>query len=165
LPDMHPLDPLTSAEITAAAKIVQNINTDKSIHFKNITLIEPPKEQLRKFLAAERNGTTAPSPARRVSSLYYHRGTADLFQTTIDLKSGKVEGTEQLNSRYFGQADIDEAIEVRERCLSHPKVLERIRNYGLPKGFVVVCDAWPYGRDSAELGRRLSQVSRDALLK
>ncbi|KAK6196994.1 hypothetical protein LQW54_010956 [Pestalotiopsis sp. IQ-011] len=154
---MHPLDPLTPTEIAVAAKIVKCINEDQSIHFKNITLIEPPKEKLRKFLAAERNGTSAPLPARRVSSLYYHRGTADLFHTTIDLNLGKVEGTEQLNSRYFGQADMDEAIEVREACLSHPKVTERIRNYGLPESFVVVCDTWPYGRDSAEMGRRLSQ--------
>ncbi|KAK9771660.1 putative Amine oxidase [Seiridium cardinale] len=154
---MHPLDPLSPAEISVAAKIIKSHNPEGSVHFKNITLIEPPKKELRKFLAAERTGKAAPLPARRVSALYYHRGTADLFCATVNLETEKVDGVEQLNSRYFGQVDMDEVVEVRDKCLNHPKVVERIRNYGLPDNFVVVCDTWPYGRDSEKLGRRLSQ--------
>jgi primary-amine oxidase len=160
---MHPLDPLTPAEIAAATRILKSRNQGNSLHFKNITLIEPPKKGLRKYLAAERSGKVVPDPPRRISALYYHRDTADLFCATVDLRAAKVEKVEQLNARYFGQADIDEVIEVRQRCLSHPKVIERIKSYGLPDSFTVVCDTWPYGRDSAELGRRLAQVRPEFL--
>lgn len=159
---MHPLDPLTPAEISAAADLVKSHNPVNSVHFKNITLIEPAKKDLRAFLAAERNGKVVPAPARRVSALYHHRGTEDLFCATLDLRAAKVEGIEQLNAHSFGQADMDEVVEVRDECMRHPKVLERIKDYELPENFVVVCDTWPYGRDTAELGRRLAQVRFEA---
>ena len=156
---MHPLDPLTPSEVAVAANLIKRHNSGESVHFKNITLIEPPKKELRKFLVAERNGSPRPPiPARRASSLYYIRGTADLYLATVDLGNAKLEQAEKLDSRYHGQADMDEVIEVRDRCLSHPEVMQRIRDYQLPDNFVVVCDTWPYGRDSEESSKRLAQV-------
>lgn len=163
---MHPLDPLTPAEIAVAAALIKSRNPENSVHFKNITLIEPPKKELRKFLAAERNGSPISNTlARRVSALYYRRGTADLFVATIDLGTSKVEQMDKLDSRYKGQADMDEAVDVRDKCLTHPAVIQRIQNYGLPDNFTVVCDTWPYGRDTAELNRRLAQVCSHSALQ
>lgn len=160
---MHPLDPLTPSEVTLAANLIKRHNPGNSVHFKNITLIEPAKKELRKFLAAERNGSTLPAvPARRASSLYYIRGTADLYLATVDVGNSKLEQIEKLDSRYHGQADMDEVVEVRDRCLSHPDVIQRIRDYELPDNFVVVCDTWPYGRDSEESSKRLAQVRRSS---
>ncbi|KAH7127907.1 copper amine oxidase [Dactylonectria estremocensis] len=159
---MHPLDPLTAGEIIAAAKLIRTRNQGKGVHFKNITLIEPPKKDLRKFLAAERNGTTSPiTLARRASALYYQKEgetlTADLFVATVDLGASAIGHVEKLDTRYYGQADMDEVVEVRDKCLSHPKVIERITKYRLPENLEVVCDTWPYGRDSDELNGRLAQ--------
>ena len=53
---------------------------------------------------------------------------------------------------------MDEVIEVRDRCLSHPDVKDRIAKYELPENFQVVCDTWPYGRDTHGKSRRLAQV-------
>ncbi|EXJ78706.1 hypothetical protein A1O1_09108 [Capronia coronata CBS 617.96] len=154
---MHPLDPLTPAEIAITSMLIKNANPDHSVHFKNITLVEPPRKQLRKFLVAERNGLVGPKLVRRASSLYYHRGTADLFLATVDLDAQKLEKAVQVDGRYHGQADMDEVIEVRDACLRHPRVREEIERYGLPAHFTVVCDTWPYGRDSDQRDQRQAQ--------
>lgn len=158
---MHPLDPLTPVEIRLASRLIKDFNPPNSVHFKNITLIEPAKKELRPFLAAERkrNGRPLAAPTRRASSLYYHRGTPDLFYATVDLDAPRLEHVEKLDSRYYGHADMDEVIEVRDSCLRHPEVIRRIEEYALPDNFMVVCDTWPYGRDTAELDRRQAQVS------
>lgn len=155
----HPLDPLTPAEIGLTAKLVKEANPPNTVHFKHITLIEPSKKVLRPYLAAERaNERRHAALTRRATALYYHRGTADLFVATVDLGSAKVEQLEKLDPRYLGHADMDEVVEVRDKCMSHPKVLERIRQYGLPDNFAVVCDTWPYGRDRGGLNDRRAQV-------
>ena len=156
---MHPLDPLSPAEIAVAATLINSSQPDGSVHFKNITLVEPPKTELRKFLAAERGGAPPKAaPTRRASALFYQRGTADLFLATVDLDSSTLEQVDKLDEKYHGQADMNEVIEVRDRCLSHPAVRARIAKYELPANFAVVCDTWPYGRDSADQSRRLAQV-------
>ena len=156
---MHPLDPLKAGEISAASSLIKSYEAGKNIHFKNIELIEPPKKELRQFLRNERQkASNATPPCRRVSVLYYHRGTADLFRAVANLSAKEIEDVQPLDSRFHGQADMDEVVEVRDRCLSHPKVLERIKRYGLPDHLTVVCDTWPYGRDSGDRIRRLSQV-------
>lgn len=154
---MHPLDPLTAVEIATASSVIISNSTGNGVHFKNITLIEPPKSQIRQYLIAERHSATLPSVPRRASSLYYHRGTADLFVATVNLDDRRLERVEKVDSRFHGQADMDEVIEVREKCLSHRRVIEEIKAYGLPDDFTVVCDTWPYGRDSANADRRLAQ--------
>jgi primary-amine oxidase len=162
---MHPLDPLTAAEITAAGKLIQDRNPNDVVHFKNIALIEPPKRDLRKYLTAERRGNMvgAATLPRRVSALYYHRGTVNLFFATVNLDASEVETTEKLDTMYHGHADMDEVLEVRSSCLSHPAVLERIRQHELADDMDVVCDTWPYGRDSDDPVRRMAQVGRYAV--
>lgn len=160
---MHPLDPLTAAEITATAKLIQSVNPKGSVHFKNISLLEPAKRELRQYLAAERNNAflssgAFPAVTRRASSLYYHRDTTDLFLAVVNLTTPGVEKIEKLEEGYHGQADMDEVLEVRAKCLSNPRVVERIKLYGLSDELEVVCDTWPYGRDTDDFTRRLAQV-------
>jgi primary-amine oxidase len=156
---MHPLDPLTPSEIDAASAIIKHREAGKNAHFKNIELLEPPKKQLRPYLRGERHGATRSSQlARRVSILYYHRGTSDLFRAIVNLTERRTEDVLPLDPRYHGQADMEEVVEVRDKCLSNPQVIERIKKYELPEEFTVVCDTWPYGRDSSERTRRLAQV-------
>ncbi|KIV98846.1 uncharacterized protein PV09_09417 [Verruconis gallopava] len=154
----HPLDPLTALEINSAAALLKEHESGNSIHFKNIELLEPAKKQLKKYLRDERLGIKHGSDlARRVSVLYYYRGTAKLFRAVIDLSARSIEEIQSLNPRYHGQADMDEVLEVRDVCINHPKVIERIKRFKLPESFTVVCDTWPYGRDSAAATRRLAQ--------
>ena len=159
---MHPLDPLTGAEIEAASALIKAANPPNTVHFKNMALLEPAKKEMRRYLAAERTSSAAlaalPKPIRRVSTLYYRRGTVDLFYATVNLDTSVVEGIARMDPIYHGQVDMIEATAVRDACLNDPQVKERIRQYGLPDDMVPVCDTWPYGRDSADPVRRLAQV-------
>ena len=155
----HPLDPLTAAEILQVSSLLKARTPEKGLHFKIITIIEPPKAELREFLKAERNGGVQSKPPRKASSLYYHLGTADLFLAKVNLESNSVESIKKLAPELHGQNDIDEAIALRDACLRHPKVLEAIKKFKLPEHLDVACDPWPYGRDSEKNLPRYVQVS------
>lgn len=155
----HPLDPLTADEILQVSSLLKARTPEKTLHFKIIAIIEPPKAQLREFLIAERNGRVQPKPPRKASSLYYHLGTADLFLAEVNLESNSVQSIKKLAPELHGQADIDEAMALRDACLKHPKVLETIMKFQLPEHLEVNCDPWPYGRDSEKKLPRYVQVS------
>lgn len=155
----HPLDPLTADEILQVSSLLRSRTPDKSLHFKIITILEPPKTQLRPFLIAERNGGTQSRPSRKASSLYYHLGTADLFLAEVNLDTNSLERIKKLAPGLHGQNDIDESMALRDACLSHPKVLAEVKKFKLPEHLEVVCDPWPYGRDSEKNLPRYVQVS------
>ncbi len=155
----HPLDPITAEEILHISSLLKAHSPNKSLHFKIITISEPPKAQLRPYLIAERNGGTKKKLPRIASALYYHRGTADLFLAEVNVDSNSVQDVKKLDSQFHGQGDIDETIVLRDTCLKHPKVLEEIRKFQLPENLEVVCDTWTYGRDSEKHFPRYIQVS------
>lgn len=96
---------------------------------------------------------------RYASALYYHRGTSNLFLAKLNLDANSVEKIEQLESHFHGQADVDEAVVLRDICLQHPAVLEEIKKFKLPDHLTLVCDTWPYGRDSEDNLPRYVQVN------
>jgi Cu2+-containing amine oxidase len=155
----HPLDPLTANEILKVSALLKAHSPEQSLHFKIITIIEPPKAQLRPFLIAERYGAIKENLPRKASSLYYYRGTADLFLAEVNLDSNSVESVKKLDPQFHGQNDMDESNDLRIACLQHPKVLEEIKKLKLPEHLEVVCDPWPYGRDSEKHLPRYVQVS------
>lgn len=72
----HPFSPLSAAEIQSAANVIKAqwpANTD--VHFKCITLQEPPKSVVLPLLEAEHGGQTFSSPARKAFINYYIRNT------------------------------------------------------------------------------------------
>lgn len=72
----HPLAPLSSAEITAAAAIIKAswpAHTD--LHFKAVTLEEPPKSEVLGYLDAEHNSKSLPVIGRQAFLNYYIRNT------------------------------------------------------------------------------------------
>jgi len=154
----HPLDPLTGDEIIEISSILKSNLPEKDLHFKVITILEPPKATLRPFLKAERNGGVRSSLPRIASSLYYERGTRNLFLAEVDLGTKSVIKVEKLDSTLHGQNDIDESESLRKACLSDPKVLAEIKKFKLPEELELVCDPWPYGRDSEENLPRYVQV-------
>ncbi len=154
----HPLDPITAEEILQISSLLKAHSPGKNLHFKIITISEPPKAQLRPYLIAERNGSTTKKLPRIASSLYYHRGTADLFLAEVNVDNNSVQNVKKLDSRFHGQNDVDEMTMLRDVCLKHPKVLEEIKKFQLPESLELVCDTWPYGRDSEKDFPRYFQV-------
>lgn len=75
------------------------------------------------------------------------------------MRSGEIGKIEKLDPGLHGQNDMDEIIELRDACLKDPKVLDEIRKFRLPEYMSVVCDTWPYGRDSDDNLPRYIQVS------
>ena len=77
----HPLAPLSAEEITSAASIIKASWPGKTdLHFKSITLEEPPKVEVLKYLDAEHNNKPLPSINRQAFLNYYIRNTV---RTTI----------------------------------------------------------------------------------
>lgn len=72
----HPLAPLTANEITIAAGLVQRLwpnGTD--LHYKAVTLEEPPKAQVLPYLEAEHGRGPLPPIQRKAFVNYYLRNT------------------------------------------------------------------------------------------
>lgn len=75
-PRSHPLAPLSATELKNAAAIIKAswpAHTD--LHFKVVTLQEPPKSEVLKYLEAEHGGKALPSIPRKAFINYYIRNT------------------------------------------------------------------------------------------
>jgi len=78
----HPLAALSAAEISATALLVKGVwPAQTDIHFKVITLQEPPKAEVVPYLEAEHSGGQRPTIARKAFVNYYIKNTVGLVQT------------------------------------------------------------------------------------
>lgn len=72
----HPLAPLSAAELQTAASVIKAswpAHTD--LHFKVVTLQEPPKAEVLKYLEAEHGKKSLPAVSRKAFINYYIRNT------------------------------------------------------------------------------------------
>ena len=69
----HPLASLTIDETNTAREVILKSHPGASIYFRIISLLEPPKAELTKFLESEHSGRLSPSTARpaRVAEVKY----------------------------------------------------------------------------------------------
>ena len=73
----HPLAPLSASELTAAAAIIKaSWPAHTNLHFKVVTLEEPPKSEVLRYLDAEHSKKPLPVVSRRAFLNYYIRNTA-----------------------------------------------------------------------------------------
>ena len=73
---VHPLAPLSEKELRDAAAIIKaSWPAHTELHFKVVTLQEPPKGEVVVYLEAEHNGRPLPSVSRRAFLNYYIRNT------------------------------------------------------------------------------------------
>ena len=72
----HPLNPITGSEIVYTANLLRSKYPEGAkLHFKAITLEEPPKAALVPYLEAEHNGDQLPKIDRKIFVSYYLRNT------------------------------------------------------------------------------------------
>ena len=72
----HPLAPLSASELkNAAALIKASWPAHANLHFKVVTLQEPPKTEVLKYLDAEHSGKLLPAISRKAFINYYIRNT------------------------------------------------------------------------------------------
>tara|TARA_R110002003_G_scaffold104_33_gene8487 strand:- start:22295 stop:22657 length:363 start_codon:yes stop_codon:yes gene_type:complete len=75
----HPLAPLSASELQNAAAIIKAswpARTD--LHFKVVTLQEPPKVEVLQYLEAEHSGKPLPTVSRKAFINYYIRNTVTI---------------------------------------------------------------------------------------
>lgn len=91
----HPLSSLSEQEINLARSTIIAAHPDTVIDFREIYLHEPPKAQLREFLALEHSGRlspTSPRPARLARCQYDVIGVdrvPSFHESVVDVVSGK----------------------------------------------------------------------------
>ncbi|KAF1816027.1 hypothetical protein P152DRAFT_408554 [Eremomyces bilateralis CBS 781.70] len=154
----HPLSPLSAAEIQSAASLIHALfPATVDLHFKTITLHEPPKASVLPFLAAERSGDPTPSLPRHAFVNYYIRNTNRLHEAIVELSSASVVQNKLLPKNYHAPADSEELIDLEKIALADPSVQAAIAKLQLPEGTVVVLDPWIYGSDGVDDDERMHQ--------
>jgi primary-amine oxidase len=98
----HPLAPLSASEITTAASIIKAswpAHTD--LHFKVVTLQEPPKAEVLKYLEAEHTSKSRPAISRKAFLNYYIRNTVSKARRSTQRRSltGTTEQVPRSNHR------------------------------------------------------------------
>lgn len=175
---IHPLDPLTPEEIskvvytwsfqTTTMKLIQEQAADvvrplfNNMIFRVITLKEPPKDDLVKYLEAEHRADDArPSLSRcaRVEVLVKNsKGTTDLWELVVDVDHGAVINRQHLEGKH-SYIDSVYMKEVEEACLADAKVQAEIETLDLPGDATVIVEPWAYATDGAnDMSRRISMV-------
>ena len=157
----HPLNPLTTSEISATAALIRSAwpsHTD--LRFKTITLLEPAKKDFLPYLDAEHNGKPLPSISRKAFTAYYIRNTVgdtavalsltltgqDRFhEAVVNISDSKIETNVRLGPNAHGNADYDEVKMVEINALEDEGVKAAIAKLELPQGTIVCADPWIYG--------------------
>jgi primary-amine oxidase len=146
---VHPLDPLSAAEIGQAAALVREGHArGDGWRFASIDLIEPPKAGL----AA---GTPGP---RRALAIVWNRGDGQTFECTVDLDAGRLEGVE---ARPGVQPNftVEEYHECDELIRAHPDVIAALARRGIHDTELVLIDAWAYGDEACPAQYRDRRVA------
>lgn len=147
----HPFDPLSNAEIETAAQIIRK--EYGKVHYNAITLLEPRKKEMLKWLE---DPVHTPRPARIADIVAIAPG-GKVYDGLIDLKEGKIarwtalEGVQPLvrvekalkTTWTDGNQITMEDLQVVEHiCRKNPKVIEQCVISGIPKEDMhkVYCD-------------------------
>ncbi|KAF2115588.1 copper amine oxidase [Lophiotrema nucula] len=154
----HPLAPLSATELTSAAAIIKAswpAHTD--IHFKVVTLEEPPKAEVLAYLDAEHSGRPLPAISRTAFLNYYIRNTNKFHEAFVDLSTGRVLSNVLLGKNIHANGDGDEIVAIEKVALGDERVQAEIAKLKLPEGTVVISDPWIYGSDGVSDDDRMYQ--------
>lgn len=155
---MHPLAPLSASELLSAASLVKaSWPAHADLHFKVVTLKEPPKEEVLKYLEAEHSRSSLPAMSRKAFVNYYIRNSSKFHEAVVDLSSGRVEYNVLLGPFVHANGDGDEIVEIEKIVLADEKVQAEIAKLELPEGTVVISDPWIYGADGVDDENRMYQ--------
>lgn len=144
---VHPLTPLSAAEIARAVSILQaDGKTSAVTRFPLIALEEPSKEKVRQYTP----GDTAP---RRAQVLAYERRTNRTFSGVVDLTERRLVSWEAVPGVQPGLM-LEDYERVAEIVRADPNFVRALRRRGIAAGESVSIETWgagdaPEGRDPA----------------
>ncbi|KAH7137953.1 copper amine oxidase [Dendryphion nanum] len=156
----HPLDPLTPAEISAAATIVRSTFAGQNLNFRVITLKEPPKNEMLTFLEhGHLSDYTISRPIRcaRVEILAKNDSDAnELFEIHVDLGKESIIKQQHLKGKH-SYIDSSYMKEVEVACMGNEEVKSQIRSLDLPLGASVIVEPWAYATDGmSDMSQRIT---------
>ncbi len=134
----HPLDPLTSQEIVAAAAILRKSGRMRAdSKFSQLSLQEPAKEKVWSF----GRGIVVP---REASATIFDRRSNKTFEAVVDLDRQTVRSCNEIANVQPGLMAAD--LEILERVVrSDSRWQEALRKRGISDLAAVHVDAWPAG--------------------
>lgn len=152
MPAVHPypFDPLQPGEITQAAAIVRSRFSEYQINFRVVTLKEPAKCQMIKYLDAERASTALPPqpPCRlaRCQIIVTRQGRTEFRELIVNLDERAITSDTHLVGKHsYINSDYMQAVE--KACRADPRVQKQIDTLKLPDNAHVIVEAWAYATD------------------
>lgn len=154
---IHPFDSVRDYEIRLASKLVKDAHpASDNVHFTQIDKVDPPKQDMIKYLEAEKHGLPLPQ-IPRVLYTYYYTNTLEFNKALVNVTIGHVITKSKLPLGTVGPFCPDDMGALEELCNSHPRVLEEVAKLQLPKGYQIRNDPWIYGTDDPNEKRPLVQ--------
>ena len=162
----HPFQQLDSSEVSIARQAVIDARKPSAILFRNIYAVEPRKNELVKFLAAEHAGTLSsdtPRPARQARVQYdeiLEDRSHQYLESIIDVPSGKEVDLRKIEKNHAQPAlTKDEFAEFSKVCFASDKFKQSIKELNLDEEkYDIAIDPWPYGGpDPNETSPRYTQ--------
>ncbi|KAG7193779.1 uncharacterized protein KQ657_000471 [Scheffersomyces spartinae] len=156
-PTIHPFDSVKDYEIRLASKLVKDAYpASANVNFVQIDKVDPPKQDMKKFLAIEKAGGALPTISR-VLYAYYYTNTFTFNKALVNVTSGHIITKEQLENGVQGPLLPDDVGRWEEICIAHPLIKAEIEKLKLPPGYVVRTDPWIYATDDPNERRGLVQ--------
>ncbi|KAJ5710166.1 hypothetical protein N7493_009758 [Penicillium malachiteum] len=145
----HPFDPLSPREIIQAANVVREALPQNVPNFRVITLQEPPKHEMIKFLEQIHLHKQPQLPTRtaRVQvTVQSESGSPELVELFVNLDQGIISKKEHLPGRH-SYIDTSYMQAVENACRADPRIESEIQKLRLPKDATVVIEPWAYATD------------------
>ena len=151
-PAVHPLEPLSTTEITRAAQLVREAHPlGAGMRFETIELKEPS--------ANTRTAGHSATPARRAFVATYDTTTGQVFEAVVSLTDASIESWVE---RPGAQPRIgpDEFLDAERMALADPRFIAALERRGIADLSLVCADPWSVGRSGlpGEDERRLVQT-------
>ena len=134
----HPLEPLTTDEISAAVAILrQERNLGERVRFMSVTLVEPPKEVVWGFKPGD--------PVERAAFVVLlDNEDGKTYEANVSLNAGTVTSWEHL-PEVQPAITIDEFIECEQACKADPAWRAAVRKRGVTDFDLCMVDPWSNG--------------------
>ncbi|KAL1868331.1 hypothetical protein Plec18167_008256 [Paecilomyces lecythidis] len=160
----HPLAILSEGEIKIARDAILVLHRNDVVKFREIYLQEPPKVQLKEYLALEHSGRmtpTSPRPPRLALCQYdvIRAGQIPSFEESIiDITLKRPIKHEIIDRRHHASLTLSEFEALLDSCKESALFHEALSGLTIPAGFEVIIEPWPYGGlDLSEENRRYFQ--------
>lgn len=152
---IHPFAPISDVEIETAAKLVKDAYPNDKPHFVLCDKAEPPKKEMIKYLAAEKQAL-APQLIPRKAYVYFYIGE-EFHKAIVNLTFSHLVCDVKLPKGVVGPLVADDVEKIELLSVSHPVCVAEIEKLKLPENIHVVCDPWIYGTDDPNEDRLLIQ--------